>query len=352
MVGALSGYQHKTLTISPPPADQVVLRRLSFAVRIAEGSIAPAALENIRFRFGNIVLFFNTTLRSIRDNDAIKAFLSNITGGNTREVIELVTAFFGSPNVDSEKIVRIEDAEGNYRVPLHEFTKHALLGEYAYYNPHSSFVACNIFDLSIADPREHFLSGLIVSYLTSNIGIRDNDGFLTGDALIAEMTKNGFVPDQIHHCLRRLAVKKLVETSHSRYREIEVPEGKSPSQFLYRATSVGVYHIRFWTGSFAFLDAMSTDTPTLDEETRSLVSELASSFSIADRYRKVIRFRSYLENQWNISNIGANYYDFMALLRQGEGSFESVKTQVDKLNRTGFARPRGKPNHSRSSGRS
>ena len=64
-----------------------------------------------------------------------------------------------------ERIVRIEDEDGDYQVPLHEFTKHALLGEYAYYNPHSSLVACNIYDVRMADPREHFLHALVVAFL-------------------------------------------------------------------------------------------------------------------------------------------------------------------------------------------
>jgi GTPase SAR1 family protein len=128
MTGALSGYQNRVLTIAPPPADAVLLRRITFAVRVAEGKIAPAALAGIRLRLQGIVSFLNATLREIRDNESIKLFLGNITGGNTRLVIELITGFCGSPNVDSEEIVRIEEEQGNYKNPLHEFTKHALLG--------------------------------------------------------------------------------------------------------------------------------------------------------------------------------------------------------------------------------
>jgi hypothetical protein len=172
LTGALSGYQHKILTISPPPADELIQRRLTFALRVAEGQIEPAALSGIRLRLSSIVSFLHATLRSIRSNEEIQSFLSNITGGNIRAVVELITGFFGSPNVDSQKIVRIEEEKGNYRVPLHEFTKHALLGEYAYFNAHSSQVACNIFDVSAADPREHFLAGVLIAYLVSNVGRR------------------------------------------------------------------------------------------------------------------------------------------------------------------------------------
>jgi len=46
--GALSGYQNRILTIAPPPADEVMERRIAFALRVAEGHVAPAALEGIR----------------------------------------------------------------------------------------------------------------------------------------------------------------------------------------------------------------------------------------------------------------------------------------------------------------
>lgn len=326
--GALSAYQNKILTISPPPADEVIQKRLIFAARVAEGKVEPASLSGIRLNLSSVVSFLNATLRSIRTNESIRQFLSNITGGNTRAVIELITGFFGSPNVDSRKIVRIEEQTHNYKIPLHEFTKHALLGEYAYFNSQSSLVACNIFDLSMADPREHFLSSLIVAFLSSNSGAVDNDGFMSGTELMKEMTQHGYVEDQIRHALRRLATKKLIETPHAHYRELQVDDHEPPEQFHFRATSIGIYHIRFWTGSFAFLDAISTDTPILDEATRSEVSKLAASFDIADRYKKATCFRQYLEDQWHFSNVGAIYYDFISLLRSQDDNFVTVKQVI------------------------
>ena len=328
--GALSAYQNKILTIAPPPADEVVQKRLVFAIRVAEGKVAPAELSGIRLHSGSVVSFLNATLRSIRTSESIRQFLSNITGGNTRAVIELITGFFGSPNVDSQKIVRIEEKTGNYNIPLHEFTKHALLGEYAYFNSQSSLVACNIFDVSAADPREHFLASLIVAFLNSGSGVLDNDGFVNGQELMEEMLLHGFVADQIRHGLRRLATKRLIETPHAHYRELQVEDDNPPEYFHFRATTVGVYHVRFWTGSFAFLDAVSTDTPIFDPVSRNEISRLASSFEINDRYQKADSFRKYLETQWHFSNFGANYYDFVTLLQSQEESFLSVKKFVEQ----------------------
>jgi GTPase SAR1 family protein len=323
--GALSGYQNKILTISPPPADEVVQRRLAFAVRVAEGKVAPAAMANIRLQLGSVVAFLQATLRSIRTNDAIRLFLSNITGGNTRSVIELITAFVGSPNVDSRKIVAIETDTGNYHVPIHEFTKHALLGDYAYFNAQSSLVACNVYDISAADPREHFLMALLVSYLSSNVGVRDGDGFLSGAAVSAELVRHGFIQEQVSHALRRAATKRLIETPHAHFSDLPVSESEPPEQFHFRATSIGIYHVKFWIGTFGFLDATSIDTPIFDEKARDEISAIAPSFDIAHRYRRATTFRAYLLEQWHRANIGASYFDFASLLDMQNDSFDKVR---------------------------
>jgi hypothetical protein len=227
----------------------------------------------------------------------MKIFLANITGGNTRLVIELITSFCGSPNVDSEKIVRIEEEQRSYNIPLHEFTKHALLGEYAYYNPQSSQVACNVYDVSAADPREHFLQGLVVGYLASNTGRKDDDGFVSGKDIVTEMAACAFNDDQVRAALRHLAYRRLIETPHAHFREVSVSDREPAEQFHYRTTSIGVYHLRHWVTSFGFLDATSIDTPIFDAFTRGEVFKLAGSFDIGDRFRKTDFFRKYLEAQ-------------------------------------------------------
>lgn len=330
MTGALSGYQPRVLTIAPPPADEVLRRRMTFAVRVAEGKIAPSALSGIRLQVTSIISFLKSTLRAIHDNEAIKIFLANITGGNTRLVIELITSFCGSPNVDSEKIVRIEEEQGGYTVPLHEFTKHALLGEYSYYNPQSSQVACNVYDVSAADPREHFLQSLIVAYVASNTGRKDNDGFVSGNDILAEMATCAFNEDQVRSALRQLAFRRLIETPHAHYREVQVSDREPAEQFHYRTTTIGVYHIRYWIATFGFLDATSIDTPIFDSTVRGNVFDLAASFDIRDRYRKADLFRKYLEAQWHLANISVNYFDFVSALGSQGESFDEVKGFIDR----------------------
>lgn len=325
MTGALSAYQNKILTISPPPADKVIQKRLTFALRVAEGKAAPNALDGIKLKLGSLVLFLTATLRSVKSNENIRQFLSNITGGNTKAVIELITSFCGSPNVDARKIVEIEERSGNYLVPIHEFTKHALLGEFSYYSPQSSLVACNIFDISMADQREHFLAPLIVGYLGSNVGSKDKDGFVSGEKIAEEMISQGFIEDQVESCLRNLASRKLIETPHSHFRELKVLSDERALMLHFRATSVGAYHIRYWCGSFSFLDAMSTDTPIFDEAIRNRVTERAGSFDIMQRFEKTASFRDYLESSWHQGNFQNTYFDFPNVIKLQARDFEIVE---------------------------
>lgn len=326
--GSLSGYQNRLLTISPAPADEVIRKRISFALRVAEGKVAPIALEGVQLNLSNIVLFLTATLRSIRANKNIKLFLSNITGGNTRLVIELISGFCGSPNVESQRIVEIERETGQYVVPLHEFTKHALLGEYSYYNTLSSPVACNIYDISSADPKEHFLASLLIAFVSSPMGIKDNDGFVGAVDIIAEMVKLGFLIEQVQHSLRRLAEKRLIETPHGHYRELEVSDETLPDGFHFRATSIGVYHIRNWSCQFSFLDATCIDTPVFDTKTREYLASAADSHEISIRYERSVSFRNYLLSIWHQTNFEANYFDFAQSVAAQNESFDSVEKVV------------------------
>jgi hypothetical protein len=203
-------------------------------------------------------------------------------------------------------------------------------GEYSYYNSLSSLVACNVFGVSAADPREHFLSCLIIAFLGADSRRKDNDGFVSGTDIVSEMATRGYNEDQVRYALRYLALRRIIETPHAHFREVKVSERECAEQFHYRATSIGIYHIRFGMGSFGFLDATSTDTPIFDGSVRGEVFNLAGSFEIRDRYRKADIFRKYLEAQWHLANINADYFDFVSAIHSQDSTLEAVKQFIDR----------------------
>lgn len=121
--GALSAYPHKVFTILPPRPELVIEKQLIFALKIADGSIEPELLRDVRVNLGNIAAFMRVLLHSLKVNDELKEISANITAGNIRAVIEFITHFIGSPNVEAEKIVEFEAKNRPYVIPIHEFQK-------------------------------------------------------------------------------------------------------------------------------------------------------------------------------------------------------------------------------------
>ena len=58
----------------------------------------------------------------------------------------------------------------------------------------------------------------------------------------------------------------------------------------------------------------------------------AASFDLKDRAERTKLFRDYLENQWHVANVEANYYDFVALLKLQAQTFVGVHSAMLREN--------------------
>lgn len=326
--GALAAYPPRVFTISPPRVDQVIERRLTFALNIAEGKIQYQKLGSI-LRLNNIAIFIKALLYSLQRNEKLVEFLSNITGGNIREIIGFVTRFIGSANVDAEKIID-KSTNGGYVIPVHEFWKSALLGEYAHFDPVSS-MALNLFDIETINSSEHFLMPIILAFLNSDGKHKTKDGFVSTSNIVNEMQNFGFSPASTTMNIQRINNKKLIETAErvtydegdGNHFEIREPEA-------FRITTIGAYHLKKWITEFSYLDAMALDTPILDEDVRELIKKDVNSFSISERYRRAFNFRSYLSKVWHESSISPNYFNWNELISVGEETFVRVCKAIEK----------------------
>ncbi len=325
--GSLSAYPPKVFTISPPRVDYVIEKRLNFAINMATGENPLETNSFISLNSESLVIFLQTLLYSLKNNKDIAELFTNITGGNIRSAIELVTSFIGSPNVDAEKINRIMEERGRYIIPVHEFTKSALLGDYSHYNPDTS-MAMNLFDVKFSDSKEHFLVPILLALLDSEHEKKDKDGFISTKNILTECQSFGFVTDQTEYALRRSTNKKIIETSQRiTFAEDESGLiGEMPAFF--RGTSIGAYHLKKWMGSFAYLDAMVFDTPIFDSITRKLLMENLESLHIKHRYDRAKIFKTYLKTEWNKMQATPTYLDFPFQLEEGDGTFNPVANAV------------------------
>lgn len=330
--GALTAYPNKIFTISPPRIDMVIEKRLQFALQMSEGKIPVETLNYLTVNSSSLTLFIKALLTSLSENSDLYLFLANITGGNIRAAIEFVTGFIGSPNVDAVKIIDLMKAGEKYIIPLHEFTKSALLGDYSHYNPETS-LAMNVFDVASADCSEHFLVPILLAYLDSSGSHKDQDGFCVSSMIFEELQNIGFTSVQIEAALRRTSNKKLIETAQRVTFEEDgngMLIGEMPSSF--RLTTIGAYHLRRWIGVFTYLDAMVFDTPIFEKQARENISVDLNSLSINSRFNRAVEFRAYLLKAWQDFRSKPMYFNFEEFINEGESTFTSVKKAIGRKN--------------------
>jgi hypothetical protein len=220
----------------------------------------------------------------------------------------------------------------HYTIPIHEFSKATILGDFSHFNPQSS-LAMNLFDVGSPDRREHFLSLLIIGFLISDTLAKDPDGFASSSNIVVEMQNWGFLPDQVENALRRLTNKKLIETTERITFEEDLTGliGAMPEGF--RVTSIGAYHLQRWAGDFAYLDAVVFDTPIFEPAIRDQISgENVGSFDISDRYERTLLFRNYLSSTWDAAGIRSSYFDWREAVQFGTPTFEAVRKATKRFN--------------------
>lgn len=328
--GVLAAYPHKVFTILPPRPELVIEKRLIFALNVAEGRVSPDVLQGVRLNLGNIATFLRALIFSLEKNRDLTEILANITAGNIRATIEFITRFIGSPNVEAKKIVEIHEKTHNYIIPIHEFSKAAILGDYSHFYADSS-LAINLFDVQSADRNEHFLALMVIAFLISTVSEKNNDGFIRTFSIHRELQSWSYLPEQINKTLRNLTNKRLIETTERVTFEEDltgligdIPEG-------FRITSIGAYHIHRWAGDFSYLDAMVFDTPIFDPDFKNSLYPRLESFDITDRYNRTLSFRNYLTNVWDSANLKPSYLDWQDVVGRGQKSFDRVRTAIEKF---------------------
>lgn len=317
--GALSGYHPKAFTISPPRIDRVLERRLKYALRIGDSLHAAAGQ---RPDAGRSVDNFQTVIRSflasLDRNPELLECIDNIAGGNVRLALDLVKGFFGSGHVDTRNIVE-KFKNGSYTVPLHEFIRATIYGDCVFYHPDRSPIA-NLFDVSSNDSREHFLLPMLLAILRQ--AGPDTKGFVETEQLYSALQGLGFTPEQIDFAIIRAHRQALVETPAS-----QTPDTKTNYPRMFRATTIGLYHVDRLCSEFAYVDAMIVATPILDSGVRD---QARNVHSVQDRLERAKLFQAYLDDKWSDATFGHASFEWPAVSRELTRDMEHVRRKAQK----------------------
>lgn len=322
--GVLSGYHPKAFTISPPRVDEVVTKRLTFALKIARGEWALRSLPpGIQIKLQDLGTYLTVLVYSFSENRELIEFIDNVCSGNIRLALEFITTFIGSGHVDTGKILEKEkkkDTRGfpHYMVPLHEFLRAVIYGDNVYYDPLSSSIA-NLFDISTPDGRDHFLLSILIEYISNVASSAGIEGFVRASMIYEFLQSLGFTSTQISSAIARALRKNLIETEARRTEDDE----STPNSF--RATTVGIYHVTRLIRQFTYVDAMIVDTPVLDNAFRGRLTNVEG---IDERLNRAVIFVSYLDNQWEKMNQKGFGFDWENVSNELKMNIQNIRKRI------------------------
>jgi hypothetical protein len=252
--GALTGYQPRAFTVQPPRVENVVAKRLEFGAkhyreqgRLPEWLGWTADSDDLRD-------YLEILIKSFKRSEPLQRALVNLSGGNARRALELMTAFIESPHAEHLRTLKRdrEASKGDYLVPAHAFLRAALLGDAQHYSPERSRIP-NLFDITTMETSEHFLLPCLLGLLSRESNRGEGEGYLAAEDAYLTVQGLGFNPDQIDFALGRAIAGELVE--------VLPPEAEADGVESIRLTSVGVYAHQALALDFQYYDAVVIDTP-------------------------------------------------------------------------------------------
>jgi hypothetical protein len=286
-VGSLTAYETRVFTIAPPSVGTVIRKRLDYCYELVDDAeqrarIMPEALDPQAELLARYLRVLRSSFARV---DALLEFVENLAGGNVRQALRFLNTFVGSGHVDTRKILDIQSETGGYTVPLHEFVRAILYGDYRYYDPSASPIA-NVFEISRPDSREHFLLPLLLAHIERTGAVGQEEGFVEVDHLLAFGQSLGYTPSQVRFALRHATNRRLLQAS---------PRVGEDLRQRYRITTVGAYTYKKLMGTFVYLDAVVVDTPIVDDD---VAERLDDCQDIEDRVARSRIFVEYMDRSW------------------------------------------------------
>lgn len=320
--GSLAAYQPRVFTISPPHVDQVVKRRLMFAQKVIDAGRFSLGADGITLDSSLLRDYIQVVIDSLNKNDALCECLDNVSRGNVRRALDLLTSFVGSGHVDTRKIMRIYRERGRYVVPLHEFLRAIIYGDGQYYDPSASPIG-NAFDISSRSGREHFAALILLNFLERQAQHGSVElGFVLLTQVYEHLQGLSFSVEEIDVTVDRAVASGWVESS------VGAASDRPTGAERMRLTQTGAYLLHRLVRTFVYADAVIVDTPILDDTARS---EIALGRTIQERLASVRAFVAYLDSQFagfGELDTGFDWPDASAAIRKDVEEVEARLARV------------------------
>ncbi|MEV4130685.1 hypothetical protein AB0J72_00795 [Dactylosporangium sp. NPDC049742] len=324
--GSLAAYPLKVFTVSPPRADQVVMRRLKWAhAKLLDAAETGDFQIQFSINTPSMRAVLEAYIKAFSENYQLNEIIDNLSGGNTRTALEFLNTFIGSGYVSVQRVLEVAGQGEVYSVPVHEFLRAIIFGDYNYYIPSVSKV-CNVLDIHSDDGREHFLLPLILAYV-DQAGLAENSkGFVETSEVYKLAQECGYAQEQVGLHLDVALARGLLQAPYS-----------AGAEGPFRITTVGSYMYKSMLARFVYLDAMVVDTPITDVQFRM---RLADVHSILERINRGRIFADYLDAQWQKlgrvvpSDVPFDWTATSALLREDISEAERRAIRAERTRRS------------------
>ncbi|KRB10290.1 hypothetical protein ASD86_25165 [Lysobacter sp. Root690] len=315
--GTLAAYQPRVFTIEPPRVDQVILKRLQFALHLLQDSgRLPGTSSGFSLQSERLELYLKMLIDAFTNRKEIIELIDNLCSGNVRRALEYIQVFVGSAHVDSAKILEAMERAGRYTLPIHEFLRAIIHKDGEYYDPAATPIIPNLYDIVADDAREHFACLLTLAYIEHAGQVGGAYGFVERQKIYEFLREQGFHQHQITSTVNRLLEAELVLT----------PVGlKGAQEERLRITTAGAYMLKKMCVSFAYVDAMIVDTPIIDAAVRANIND---EKTIEGRQARVVNFIAYLDESWSKLKPTATILDWNALSSTAKANAEEVRRRI------------------------
>ena len=290
--GVLDTMAPRTLVIPQPDIGIVLRKRFQYASRYASRDLAPEAYlheqvdDETEKQLPDASRFFSMCDQSIHRNPALSAQYEAVSNGNIRKVMDYVKKVVTSQHLNTHKIISILNDEGQYLLAAHETLRAMIYGPFVHFDPNTSLFT-NLFDIWHADPLEHFSRVLLLDYCQRHANSVNRYGFIAVSALQNHMATLGYTTNHVTDTLSLLVKRDCLE-GQDEYRDREKETPMLGEEV--RITSLGSFHITTLVRTVEYMDAVTVDTPILDDDTRASIIDLQDIRARLKRARIITRY--------------------------------------------------------------
>ena len=267
-VGVLDSVAPKVINIVSPKTHSMVVKRIKFAKRIALGEIP------IKVPFGacfsaelpRTATFLECVAESFHRSRRLSGLFDSVSNGNARDLLTYVAQVLTSQHLNTDKIITRYRGPGGYWLAEHEVLRALLYGNFRQYDPRASLFI-NLYDILRADANEHFTRFIVLNHLRRVPDGMPNYGFASVELVLRFLYQLGFSEEHGKETLRLLFSQRYCEARTP----VEVWDDAIQE---IRITPLGNYHVTDLVKTFVYMDAVTIDTPILDNKARAWITDV------------------------------------------------------------------------------